>query len=128
MQSYEHTVTVDPGIALIILCVFLAVYLWVCFSIRKIAKKTHNTHLWMSWFPVLQMVPLIKTAGKPTWWIVLLIVPYVNIVALPWLFICLAEKLGRSKWTGLLILVPFVNMFLIQWFAASKRLDSHVIF
>lgn len=122
-----NTVTLDPGIAIIIFLIAIAYYIWMCVCIKKIAIKTHNTHVWMSWVPILQWVPLIKSAQKPAWWIVLLLVPYVNLVALPWLLICLAEKIGRPKWTGLLIYVPLVNIFLIPYFAASKKLDQQVI-
>jgi hypothetical protein len=123
MQEGHQQVNVSPELGIVVFLLFIAYYIWICVSISKIAKNTHNELVWMSWIPILQMVPLIKASEKPTWWILLFLIPYVNLVAIPWMFICLAEKVGRPGWTGLLVLVPFANLFVIPYFSASKKFD-----
>ncbi len=60
------------------------------------------------------------SADKPAWWILLLLVPLVNIVDGVYLWMCITENLGRNKWLGLLVLVSLVGFIYPAWLAFSR--------
>src|SRR5271168_1491484 len=63
---------------------------------------------WAAIVPIYNLVVLMKVAGKPVWWFILLFVPCVNIVILIMTGISLAANFGRSALFGLgLVLPPF---------------------
>ncbi|WP_268225021.1 DUF5684 domain-containing protein [Sinomicrobium oceani] len=64
---------------------------------------------WAAIIPIYNLVVLVEIVGKPTWWVVLLIVPCVNYVALVWLSNLLSKSFGKSEgFTVGLVLLPFV--------------------
>jgi hypothetical protein len=59
-------------------------------------------------YPVA-FVPVAKLTGRPTWWVILLYVPFVNIVVLAILSIDLAKSFGKSTGYGIgLWLLSFI--------------------
>ena len=62
---------------------------------------------------------MCKIAGKSGIWIVLLLIPFVNIVAIVLIWTAIAEKLGRPSWWGILMLIPIVNLVLMGLLAFS---------
>lgn len=65
---------------------------------------------WAALIPIYNLVVLVRIAGKPVWWVVLLLIPFVNIVAALFVYMALARAFGKSDvvyGVGLLLL-PFV--------------------
>jgi hypothetical protein len=54
-------------------------YLIVAFALVGVFKKADEP-AWQAFVPIWNAIVLIKIANKPIWWIVLLIIPFVNIV------------------------------------------------
>lgn len=106
-----------PVIAIVVLF-----YLFFCFCIFKIAKKLDLGSPWtiFSFIPVLQTLTFIKASGKPLWFIVLLFVPFVNLLIGIYLWMLITENLGKNKMLGLLMLVPLVNIGFIGYLAFGK--------
>lgn len=64
---------------------------------------------WATLVPIYNAVVLLRVARRPIWWIVLLLVPLVNLVTLVAIDIALARRFGRSAGFGVAIaLLPFV--------------------
>jgi len=68
-----------------------------------IAKKTGTPNSWMAWIPILNLYLMCKAAGKSGIWIILLLLPVVNVVATILLWAGMAQRLGRPGWWGLLM-------------------------
>lgn len=109
MQSNE----VDPGTALgvglfvTVLCLVLVVVTiagtWKTF--QKAGKPG-----WASIVPIYNLIVLLEITGKPTWWIILLLIPLVNLVILIMLYHQLSLSFAQGAgMTILLILLPFVG-------------------
>ncbi len=62
---------------------------------------------------------MLKIAQKPICWIVLFLIPLVNIVIGVLLWMEIAEARGKARWLGILILIPFVNLTLPGYQAFS---------
>lgn len=64
---------------------------------------------WASIVPIYNMVVLLQIVNKPIWWIVLLLIPLINIVILIMVSIALAEKFGKGGGFAVgMVFLPFV--------------------
>ncbi len=109
------------GFFTVFLAVGAALYLYYSLCIFKIAKKLKVAGAWLAWVPVIQFYwPLVGAAGKSAWWIILLLVPFVNIFIMIYLWMSISGNLGRNKWLGLLMLLPVVNLVFLGVLAFSK--------
>lgn len=76
------------------LCIAVIVGTWMVFT--KAGKPG-----WASIIPIYNIFVLVDIAGKPWWWVVLLLIPIVNIIALIIVSIALAERFGKGPLYGL---------------------------
>jgi hypothetical protein len=64
---------------------------------------------WASLIPIYNLIVLVRIAGKPVWWVLLMLIPFVNIIALLFVYLALARAFGKSDAYGVgLLLLPFV--------------------
>ena len=114
------------GFALVFLAIGLAFYLFGSLCLFLIAKKLNVQAPWTAWIPLVQLWTVVACAGKPWWWILLFLIPIVNVIVMVYLWMCIAENLGRNKWLGLLWLVPIANLIFIGILAFSKPAVTEV--
>ncbi len=62
--------------------------------------------------PLLNAVLMLDIAGKDLWWILLMLIPCVNIVIFVIVWMGIAEAMNKPNWLGVLMLVPVVNWIL----------------
>jgi hypothetical protein len=64
---------------------------------------------WAVIIPIYNVIVFLKIAGKPLWWIILLLIPVVNLVIAIIATIALAEKFGQGVGFAIgLLLLPFI--------------------
>ncbi len=64
---------------------------------------------WASLIPIYNAYTLIKVAGKPGWWVILLIIPIINLIVAIIVSINLAKRFGKPPVFGIgLLLLPFI--------------------
>lgn len=64
---------------------------------------------WAAIVPIYNLIVLLQIVNKPTWWIVLLLLPLINIVILIIVTIALAEKFGKGGGYAVgMVFLPFV--------------------
>lgn len=64
---------------------------------------------WAAIVPIYNMFVLLQIVNKPIWWIVLLLIPLINIVILIMVSIALAEKFGKGGGFAVgMVFLPFV--------------------
>ena len=77
-------------------------------SVWKVFTKAGKPG-WACIVPIYNVIVLLEIAGKPLWWILLMIIPLVNIVIAILLAIEVAKKFGQSSGFGLgLAFLPFI--------------------
>ncbi len=99
--------------------ILIALYVYQAFALMNIAKRTKTENEWLAWIPIGNLV-LMANIAKMHWWPVLLLilvfVPFINILAIIalvvfyiiWLWkICEARK--RPGWWAILTIIPFVG-------------------
>lgn len=98
----------------------LLLYLFFCFCIFLIAKKLNVPAPWLAFIPIINIWTIVSCAGKPWWWILLLLIPFVNIIIGILIWVYITENMGKNKWLGLLMIVPIVNYIFLAILAFSK--------
>ncbi len=64
---------------------------------------------WASLVPIYNLIVLLKIAQKPIWWILLFLVPAVNLVATILIGISIAQRFGKSTGFGVGVgLLPMI--------------------
>lgn len=62
---------------------------------------------WAAIIPIYNIIVLLQIIGKPVWWIVLLLIPIVNLVVFIIMSMELAVCFGKGKGWGFLLLFLF---------------------
>lgn len=97
----------------------LAVYIYFALALQTIATKTNTENSWLAWIPIANIVLMLNVAKKPLWWILLFLVPLVNIVMAVIVWMAVAEARNKPNWWGILTIVPFVNLIVPGYLAWS---------
>jgi len=96
------------GIAGVILLVYALIGLLMLVSLWKVFTKAGEPG-WAAIIPIYNFIVLLKIAGKPAWWFVLLLIPFVNIVIAFMVSINVAQNFGKSTGFGVgLALLGFI--------------------
>jgi hypothetical protein len=86
---------------------WLAIVVLLVASMWKIFVKAGEPG-WAAIVPIYNLVILFKIAGKPAWWILLMLIPLVNLIVAIIAVIALAQRFGKGVGfaIGLLVLSP----------------------
>ena len=88
---------------------------WIVF--RKAGKPG-----WACIVPIYNLIVLLEIAGKPLWWILLMLIPLVNIVIAILVAIAVAKNFGKSGGFGIgLAFLPFIFYPVLAWGDAQYR-------
>jgi len=111
LQDYEPPVGgggIFAAIAGGFMLVWLIVLVLVIAGMWKIFVKAGKPG-WAAIIPIYNIVVLLEIVGRPLWWLILLIIPFVNLIALIVIMNDLAKSFGKGVgFTIGLILLGFV--------------------
>jgi len=80
--------------------VWLAIVVLLVASMWKVFEKAGEPG-WASLIPVYNLIVMLRIAGKPFWWLILMFVPFVNIIAFILVGLATAERFGKGAGFGL---------------------------
>jgi hypothetical protein len=64
---------------------------------------------WAAIIPIYNIIVLLEVAGKPLWWFILLLIPFVNLIVMIIVLIALARNFGKGVGFALgLLILPFL--------------------
>jgi hypothetical protein len=96
------------GSNIIILIVPLAIIIFILAAMWKVFTKAQKPG-WAILIPFYNLYVLLKIAGKPGWWLILLFIPIVNIIISIIAAIGIASNFGKGVGFAIgLILLPFI--------------------
>ena len=95
--------------ALVFVVIALAAYVYMALALSTIAKKTNTENPWLAWIPIVNIILMLNIAKKPLWWIILCLVPFVNIVIFILVWMGIAEARNKPNWWGILMIIPVVG-------------------
>jgi len=71
---------------------------------------------WAAIIPIYNLVVLLEIAGKPIWWIVLMLIPIVNLVVFIIVLVSVAKSFGKGAGFGIgMLLLPPVFYPMLAW-------------
>lgn len=117
---YTTTATqTDTTGGLLGLVVYVALIVLMVASMWKLFTKAGKPG-WAALIPIYNTIVLIEITGRPLWWFVLLLIPFVNIVALVILLNDLSKSFGKGVGTTLLLIfLPFIAFPMLAFGSAS---------
>jgi hypothetical protein len=107
----EYEYTGDPGAFaalgigyIIVMLVIAAFFIFCCWKIFTKAGQPG----WAAIIPIYNLYVLLQIVGRPGWWIILMLIPCVNIVVMILVYIDLARVFGKDTGfaIGLILLSP----------------------
>jgi hypothetical protein len=107
------------GFFLVFLVIAAAFSLFAAFALMTIAEKTQTPNAWLAWIPIANVILMIMIAKKPIWWIVLFLIPLVNIVISVIIWMAIAEARRKPSFWGILTIIPVLNLVAIAYLAWS---------
>ena len=118
METYDNA----SGMAAMgtgVLIFYLVILALMIASMWKVFTKAGKPG-WASIIPIYNLIVLLEIVGKPIWWILLLIIPLVNII----IMIIVTHRLSLSFGQGvgttiLLILLPFIGYPMLGFGSAT---------
>ena len=137
------------GLGILANIIPLVIYIFSAVMLFLIAQKTATSLAWLAFIPIANIVLMLKVAGKPIWWLALMVllpiiaavvgglsamdptgglvagalaVLCVLAVVAIWLFICLgiSDARGKSKIWGILLFLPCTNLIALAYLGLSK--------
>ena len=123
METYDSYESVDSGGLMAAMGAFAFVYfaiiLLIIISMWKIFTKAGKPG-WAAIIPIYNIIVLLEIVGKPIWWLILLLIPFVNII----FAIMLAHQLSLAFGQGvgmtlLLIFLPFIGYPMLAFGSAQ---------
>lgn len=93
----ENSTGAAAGIAGLI---YLAIMILMIASMWKVFVKAGKPG-WAAIVPIYNFIVLLEIIGRPLWWIILMIIPLVNIVAIFIIMIDLAKSFGKGTGFGI---------------------------
>ncbi|MFY0253764.1 DUF5684 domain-containing protein [Chitinophaga sp. 30R24] len=75
---------------------------------------------WAGIIPIYNIYILTKIVGKPGWWIVFFLIPFVNVVIAIWLINLLSKSFGKDE--GFTVGLLFLGIIFYPILAFSKKI------
>lgn len=99
--------------------VYIALLILAIVSLWKVFSKAGQPG-WAAIIPIFNAYILLKTAGKPGWWLLLFLIPLVNLVIGILVVLALAERFGKGAGFGVgLLLLPIVFLPMLAFGSAT---------
>lgn len=110
------------GESVVFLVVFTTIMLIMLSSMWRIFTKAGYAG-WTSLVPIYNAVLMMRIAGKPGWWVLLMMFPLVNMVIMVVVDISLANQFGKNAAFGIgLLFLPLIFMPILA-FGSAKHLN-----
>lgn len=127
----------NPSIGAVVTMIFaflsffiyvVLLYVYFALSLSTIGEKLGKDNRILAWIPIANIIFTLGLAGRPWWWIFLLLIPFVNIILGVIIWMDIAKNNNQPSWLGLLTLVPVANFLLpgyLAYVAKDKKDSTH---
>lgn len=113
--SMSNQIPVEPWVIAAIVAVQLAMMLLLIAAWWRIFEKAGEPG-WAAIIPIYNALVMLKIAGKPMWWFLLMLIPLVGIVVGLIVLFALAKRFGKGPGFALgMIFIPPIFYPLLAW-------------
>ncbi len=110
-----------PQVNPLVVILGLGVWVFIIASLWKVFTKAGQPG-WACLIPIYNIFIMCKIAGKPGWWLLLMLIPLVNFIIAIILCIAIAERFGKGAGFGVGLALLGVVFFPILAFGDAKYL------
>jgi hypothetical protein len=98
------------GFMVFFVIIAIAMYVYIALALQTIAQKTNTENAWWAWIPIINIILMLNVAKKPVWWIILFLIPLVNIVVYVIVWMAIAEARNKPSWWGIMMIIPIMQL------------------
>jgi len=111
--------TSSGGVLIMLLIFYVVLYVVACLPFYGVFKKANQTP-WAAFVPIYNIYVLLKTVGRPGWWLLLYLIPFVNIVIAIIVYNDLSKSFGHGA--GFTVGLVFLNwiFLMVLWLGSSE--------
>ena len=107
-----------------IMVIWLAVLVLMIAAMWKVFDKAGEPG-WAAIVPIYNLYVMLKIAGKPGWWLILMLIPFVNLVVGIIMYIAFAQAFGKGAGFGLgLLFLGPIFFPILAWGEARYRFGN----
>jgi hypothetical protein len=100
-------------IYVVVIFVLVVIPMWVIFQKAGVEP-------WKSIIPIYNTYMLLKIVGRPGWWLLLLLIPFVNFITLIIVYNDLSKSFGKGGWfTVGLIFLSWIFLMILAFGSAT---------
>jgi uncharacterized membrane protein YhaH (DUF805 family) len=114
-QSDTSSNVPSAGMGIGIAVIWLVVMVVLIAAMWKVFEKAGEPG-WAAIIPIYNLYILLKIAGRPGWWILLFLIPFVNFIIAIVVAFDVAKRFGKGAGFALgLVFLPFIFYPLLAW-------------
>ncbi len=107
----------SPGLII----VWLAIVIVSIAAMWKVFEKAGQPG-WAAIIPIYNLYIMTKIGGKPGWWVVLCLIPFINMIFLIWLDNMISKSFGKDEGFTVGLVLLGIIFWPILGFGAAKYL------
>jgi len=107
--------------------VSLLFHFFYSFCFHLICTKVGQQPGVLVWLPLLQVIPLHRSAGISPWLILLYFIPLIGLFVFVYWCVKICHARGKSAWLVVLVFLPLLNLLFIPYLALSSSQGNDVI-
>lgn len=101
--------TASGGAAVFIIILYVAIAVLLLAAMWKVFKKAGKPG-WAAIIPIYNTIVMLQIIGRPIWWFLLMLIPFVNLIVLVIVYHEFSKSFGKGVgMTLLLIFLPFIG-------------------
>lgn len=112
------------GLGIGFILIILAIVVFMIAAMWKIYVKAGQEG-WAAIVPIYNTYILLKIVGKPGWWLLMMFIPFVNIVYAVWTYNMLSKSFGKDEAFTVGLLLAGIVFFPILGFGDAKYLGPY---
>jgi hypothetical protein len=90
----------EDGFGIVGGLIYLAIFIVLIAGYWKVFEKAGEPG-WAAIVPIYNLYVMLKIAGKPAWWLLLMLIPFVNLVIAIMVNLEIAKRFGKSDGFGI---------------------------
>ncbi|MGH3712045.1 MAG: DUF5684 domain-containing protein [Micromonosporaceae bacterium] len=107
------------GVGVVGMIIYIAIIVLTIAGLWRTFSKAGQPG-WAAIIPIYNLYVLLKVIGRPVWWIVLFLIPFVNFIMWIIAAIDLAKSFAKGAGFGILIaLLPFIGLPMLGFGSAQ---------